>query len=113
MTRNEGSIWRSLSIPGVVWLFLFVVVPAYAVIAVAMGQIDPLLQPVPQWNPINWNVGFVKEAFTRVVPGGTCRPAPRHTTPSAPAPAVLCFAIGSPVPYSVARHAGRSKGLLL
>ena len=46
--RNESAIWRNFSIPGVVWLFLFVVVPAYAVVAVAMGQIDSLLQPVPQ-----------------------------------------------------------------
>ncbi len=38
--RNDGAIWRNFSIPGVVWLFLFVVVPAYAVLAVSMGQIN-------------------------------------------------------------------------
>jgi len=113
MTRNEGSIWRSLSIPGVVWLFLFVVVPAYAVVAVAMGQIDSLLQPVPQWNPIDWNVGFVKEAFTSVVPGGTYWPATRNTIVFVAVTVVLCFAIGYPVAYYVARKAGRWKGLLL
>src|SRR6201999_2626591 len=62
--RAEGSLWRGLSVPGVVWLLLFVVVPAYAVVAVAFGQIDTLLQPVPVWNPLDWNVGFVKKAFT-------------------------------------------------
>lgn len=111
--RNEGAIWRNFSIPGVVWLFLFVVVPAYAVVAVAMGQIDALLQPVPQWNPLDWNVGFVKEAFTSVVPGGTYWPATRNTIVYVFVTVVLCFAIGYPVAYYVARHAGRSKGLLL
>jgi ABC-type spermidine/putrescine transport system permease subunit I len=111
--RNDGAIWRNFSIPGVVWLILFVVIPAYAVLAVAMGQIDALLQPVPQWNPIHWNVGFVKEAFTSVVPGGTYWPATRNTLVYVLATVVLCFAIGYPVAYYVARHAGRSKGLLL
>jgi spermidine/putrescine transport system permease protein len=111
--RNDGAIWRNFSIPGVVWLILFVVIPAYAVLAVAMGQIDALLQPVPQWNPIHWNVGFVKEAFTSVVPGGTYWPATRNTLVYVLATVALCFAIGYPVAYYVARHAGRSKGLLL
>ena len=111
--RNDGAIWRNFSIPGVVWLFLFVVVPAYAVLAVAMGQINTLLQPVPQWNPVDWNVGFVKEAFTSVVPGGTYWPATRNTITYVAATVVLCFAIGYPVAYYVARKAGRWKGLLL
>ena len=111
--RNDGAIWRNFAIPGVVWLILFVVVPAYAVLAVAMGEINSLLQPVPQWNPLDWNVGFVKEAFTSVVPGGTYWPATRNTITYVAATVVLCFAIGYPVAYYVARHAGRRKGLLL
>lgn len=107
--RSEGSIWRNFSIPGVVWLFLFVVVPAYAVLAVSMGQINSLLQPVPAWNPINWNVGFVKEAYTSVVPGGTYWPAARNTITYVAACVCLCFAIGYPVAYYVARHAGRKR----
>ena len=111
--RNDGAIWRNFSIPGVVWLFLFVVVPAYAVVAVAMGQIDALLQPVPQWNPLQWNVGFVKEAFTSVVPGGTYWPATRNTIVYVAATVFLCFAIGYPVAYYVARHAKKTKALLI
>ncbi|MBS1892905.1 MAG: ABC transporter permease [Actinobacteria bacterium] len=111
--RHEGGIWRTLSIPGVLWLVLFVVVPAYAVLAVAMGQIDTLLQPVPQWNPLDWNVGFVKEAFGGVLPGGTYWPATRNTVVFVAATVLLCLAIGYPVAYYVARKAGRGKGLLL
>jgi spermidine/putrescine transport system permease protein len=78
-----------------------------------MGKIDALLQPVPIWNPLDWNVGFVKEAFSSVVPGGTYWPATRNTIVYVAATIILCFAIGYPVAYYIARHAKRSKGLLL
>jgi spermidine/putrescine transport system permease protein len=109
----ERGIWRALALPGVVWLILFIVVPAYAVLAVAMGEIDTLLQPVPIWNPLDWNVGFVKEAFTSVVPGGVYWPATRNTFLFVGATVALCFAIGYPVAYYIACHAKRTKGLLL
>jgi spermidine/putrescine transport system permease protein len=112
MTAERG-LWRSLAIPGVVWLVLFVVVPAYAVLCVAMGKIDTLLQPVPIWNPFEWNVGFVKEAFSGVFPGGVYWPATRNTILFVAATIGLCFAIGYPVAYYIARHAKRTKGLLL
>jgi putrescine transport system permease protein len=110
---SERSLWRGLALPGVVWLFLFVVVPAYAVVAVAFGKIDTLLQPVPVWNPFDWNVGFVKEAFAGIVPGGTYWPATRNTILYIGATVALCFTIGYPVAYYVARLSGRTKGLLL
>ncbi len=109
----ERGLWRTLASPGVLWLVLFVVVPAYAVLAVAMGQIDTLLQPVPTWNPFEWNVGFVKEAYSSVVPGGAYWPAARNTFVYVAATIALCFAIGYPVAYYIARHAKKSKGLLL
>ena len=113
MTERDRGLWRGLAAPGVFWLFLFVVVPAYAVLAVAMGKIDTLLQPVPIWNPLEWNVGFIKEAFSSVVPGGSYWPATRNTLVYVASTIVLCFAIGYPVAYYIARHAKRSKGLLL
>ncbi len=113
MTERDRGLWRGLAAPGVLWLFLFVVIPAYAVLAVAMGKIDTLLQPVPIWNPLEWNVGFIKEAFSSVVPGGSYWPATRNTFVYVASTIVLCFAIGYPVAYYIARHAKRSKGLLL
>lgn len=108
------NIWRGLAVPGVVWLILFVVVPAYAVFAVAFGKIDALLQPVPVWNPLEWNVGFVKDAFSSVVPGGIYWSATRNTIVYVACTIALCFAIGYPVAYYIARHAsGRTKALLL
>ena len=51
--------WRLFSIPGIAWLSLFFLVAFYAVLCVAFGNQDTLSQPVPFWNPLDWNVGYV------------------------------------------------------
>jgi spermidine/putrescine transport system permease protein len=108
------NYWRSFAVPGVVWLLLFVVLPAYAVVAMAMGTVDPiLLQPVPTWNPLHWNPGFVSQAFSGSLPGGQYWPAVAHTLLYVGASLILCFLIGYPVAYYVARHARRTKALLI
>ena len=61
------GLWPSLAFPGVLWLVLLFVVPFYAVLGVAFGTVDPVLfQPVPIWNPLEWNVGWLSEVFTRL-----------------------------------------------
>lgn len=105
--------WRSFALPGVVWLVLFVLVPLYAVLAVATGQVNLLNQPVPAWNPLSWNVGYLSQAFGGSLPGGQYWPAVRNTLLYVSASLVLCFAIGYPTAYYIARHARRTKALLL
>ena len=51
--------WRLLALPGVAWLSIFFIVAFYAVVAVAFGNQDSFSQPVPFWNPLDWNVGYV------------------------------------------------------
>lgn len=109
-----GSYWRTFAAPGVAWLLLFVLLPGYAVIAMAMGTVDPvLLQPVPTWNPMHWNPGFVSQAFSGSLPGGQYWPSVAHTLVYVGASLLLCFVIGYPVAYYVARHARRTKALLI
>ena len=110
---DNRSHWRAFALPGVFWLCLFVVVPAYAVIAMAMGKINLLLQPVPAWNPATWNPGFLSKAFSGSLPGGEFWPAVRNTIVYVAASLALCFMIGYPVAYYVARHAKRTKTLLI
>jgi spermidine/putrescine transport system permease protein len=107
------SFWRALTLPGVCWLALFVVVPAYAVLAMAMGRVNFLLQPVPAWDPAAWNPYFLAKALSGALPGGEFWPAVRNTLVYVTASLGLCFAIGYPVAYYVARHARRAKGLLI
>ena len=110
---ESRSHWRAFALPGVVWLGLFVVVPAYAVLAMAMGRVNFLLQPVPAWNPFGWNPGYVAKAFSGALPGGEYWPAVRNTLVYVSVALALCFAVGYPVAYYVARHARRTKGLLI
>jgi putrescine transport system permease protein len=111
--RSGRLNWRTVAAPGVLWLVLFTVIPAYAVLAMAFGRENFLLQPLPAWNPGTWNVGYLFKAVAQAVPGGEFWPSVRNTILYVAASLVLCFAIGYPVAYYVARHAGRSKALLI
>ena len=62
--------WRLLALPGVAWLSVFFLVALYAVLAVAFGNQDTLSQPVPFWNPLDWNVGYVWEMLKNIAHGG-------------------------------------------
>ena len=111
---ERQSYWRAFAAPGVLWLVLFVVLPAYAIFAMAMGNVDPiLLQPVPAWNPLQWNPGFVSQAFSGALPGGQYWSSVAHTLVYVGVSLLLCFLIGYPVAYYVARHAKRTKPLLI
>jgi spermidine/putrescine transport system permease protein len=110
---QSRSYWRGFALPGVAWLALFVVVPMYAVFAMAMGGINILLQPVPAWNPVEWNFGALGNVFSASLPGGEYWPAIRNTLVYVSVSLALCFAIGYPVAYYVARHAKRAKTLLV
>src|SRR5204862_202609 len=59
-----------LSIPGLAWLGVFFLVAFYAVVSVGLGNVNTLYVPLPHWNPIHWNVGYIWQALKAVVPGG-------------------------------------------
>ena len=63
-------IWRSLAIPGLAWLAVFFIVAFYAIISVGLGNVTTLYEPVPHWNPLDWNVGYIWQGLKAVVPGG-------------------------------------------
>ena len=51
--------WRLLALPGVAWLTVFFLLAFYVVVAVAFGNQNTLSEPVPYWNPLDWNVGYM------------------------------------------------------
>jgi spermidine/putrescine transport system permease protein len=107
-------LWRGFALPGVVWLILLFIIPFYAVTAVAFGQVNPtLLTPEPVWNPLQWNVGWMSEALTRLRPGGDLWVVVVRTCEYVVVSVGMCIAIGYPVAYYIARHATRTKSLLL
>ena len=62
--------WRLLALPGVVWLSVFFLLAFYAVVAVAFGNQNTLSEPVPFWNPLDWNVGYMLATLENIWQGG-------------------------------------------
>jgi spermidine/putrescine transport system permease protein len=106
-------VWSALAAPGMLWLALFFLVAFYAVVAVGLGNVTELYQPVPHWNPFTWNVGYIWQALQDVLPGGRSWDVFHRTLLYVVIAVVLSLAIGYPVAYYVSRHAGRWKAPLL
>ena len=106
-------IWRALAVPGLVWLAVFFVVAFYAIISVGLGNVTTLYEPVPHWNPLDWNVGYIWQGLKAVLPGGDTWDTFLRTIIYVVVAVVLSLAIGYPVAWYAARHAGRWRGLIL
>ena len=106
-------IWRVLAVPGVVWLSVFFLVAMYAVLSVALGNQDTLNQPIPYWNPLDWNVGYLLETLRNIWHGGAFLKVFLRTVAFVVVAMGLSLLIGYPVAYYAARHAGRWRGLVL
>ena len=63
-------IWRAFALPGIGWLIAFFLVAFYAIVATSFGFADDVGDPIPVWNPLNWNVGWFNAVFSELAPGG-------------------------------------------
>jgi putrescine transport system permease protein len=106
-------LWTVLALPGVVWLTAFFLIAFYAVISVGLGNVTELYQPVPHWNPLDWNVGYLWQALKNAAPGGPTWDVFVRTVLYVVVAVALSLAIGYPVAYYASRHAGRWRGLIL
>jgi ABC-type spermidine/putrescine transport system permease subunit I len=109
------GFWIALAAPGMIWLILLFVVPFYAVLAIAMGQLNRLYEtPIAVWNPLHWSSSNVINVWHDLV-GATSFAAPIviRTIVYVAIGSLLCLLIGYPAAYFVARFAGRRKGLFL
>jgi ABC-type spermidine/putrescine transport system permease subunit I len=105
--------WRILALPGVAWLSLFFLVSFYAVLCVAFGNQNQLNEPVPFWNPLDWNVGYVLQVLENIWNGEEYLTVFLRTLGFVAIALAISLLIGYPVAYFCARHAGRWRGLLL
>jgi spermidine/putrescine transport system permease protein len=110
---SSRRIWGLLTLPGVAWLAVFFLFAFYAVASVGLGNVTELYQPVPHWNPIDWNVGYLWQAIQDVVPGGRTFDVFIRTIVYVVVALILSLAIGYPVAYYTSRHAGRFRVLIL
>jgi ABC-type spermidine/putrescine transport system permease subunit I len=106
-------IWRVLALPGVAWLSLFFLVALYAVLCVALGNQNTLSEPVPFWNPLDWNVGYLIQTLRNLWTNGPFLHVFLRTCAYVAVAMALSLAIGYPVAYYAARHAGRWRAFVL
>jgi ABC-type spermidine/putrescine transport system permease subunit I len=111
--RVTRRLWPLLAAPGVFWLVALFVVPFYAVMAVAFsGTIDIYGEPIPAWNPLDWQFA----TFAGVVSDSVSGPFQAvwvRTGIYCLWALVICVVVGYPVAYYTARLAGRRRGLIL
>lgn len=106
--------WALLALPGMAWLAAFFLVAFYAMVAVGFGNVTDVYEPVPHWNPLEWNVGYLLQALDDVVPGGRTWPVFVRTLLYVVVAVTLSLAVGYPVAYYVSRSVtGRRKAVLL
>lgn len=106
--------WGWFAAPGMAWLAAFFLVAFYAMVAVGFGNVTDLYEPVPHWNPLDWNVGYMLQALEDVIPGGRTWDVFVRTVIYVVVAVALSLAIGYPIAYYVSRQAsGRTKVLLL
>jgi spermidine/putrescine transport system permease protein len=107
--------WILLAAPGILWLIVLFIVPFYAVLSIAEGQLNALYEsPVAVYNPAHWSSANLINVWHDLF-GATAFAAPvaLRTLWYVVAASLLCLVIGYPAAYFVARFAGRRKGMFL
>jgi ABC-type spermidine/putrescine transport system permease subunit I len=106
--------WAALAAPGIIWLAVLFIVPFYAIVAIAGGQVDVFGNPVAVWNPLHWSSMNFSAAW-RDVAGTSAFVGPilLRTLLYVALASLISLLIAYPAAYFVARFAGRRKALFL
>jgi spermidine/putrescine transport system permease protein len=109
------GFWRTLALPGLLWLLLLFVVPFYASLSTAGGKLDPIFgTATPEWNPLRWHPdAFSFVLRNLVLTNGPFRVVFVRTTIYVFCAVALCLLVAYPVAYYVSRLQGRAKTLML
>jgi spermidine/putrescine transport system permease protein len=111
--KKSPRLWAGFAIPGTAWLIALFAIPFYAVACVAFGTIDPVFRDaVPQWSPLAWDFTQAQQVLTSLATG-PLQGVGLRTIVYVFCAMTLCFVIGFPIAYFLARHAGKRKMLLL
>ena len=111
--NSRNRLWVALTAPGVAWLAFFFALPFYAVACVAFGSIDPIFRDaVPQWNPLNWDFTQASSVIDSIV-SGPLQGVVVRTFIYVLIAMATSFALGFPIAYYLARHAGKRRLMLL
>jgi ABC-type spermidine/putrescine transport system permease subunit I len=109
------GFWPSFAAPATAWLLALFVVPFYVILCVAFGKLDPIfLTPKPVFDPLQWQFGGFTDVLHQLFTSGSIyQSAFLRTLAYVAVATALSLAIGYPVAYFMARHAGRWKTFFL
>jgi ABC-type spermidine/putrescine transport system permease subunit I len=117
---QEGGVWfprwfwPSFAAPGLAWLLVLFVLPFYVILAVAFGTVDLFRNPLPVWQPWYWTKSYLFDVVGKIFGSQAfLRPTYYRTLVYVVVASALCLLIGYAVAYYVARHASRTKTLIL
>jgi ABC-type spermidine/putrescine transport system permease subunit I len=113
--EQSKRFWILLAIPGILWLIVLFIVPFYAALAIAMGQLNALTEaPIAQYNPLHWSSSNVINVWHDLFGAAAfAAPIALRTIVYVAVASLLCLVLAYPAAYFVARFAGRRKGLFL
>jgi spermidine/putrescine transport system permease protein len=118
--RSSGAwyprwYWPSFAVPATIWLLIFFVLPAYVVLSVAFGTVDPLFRtPLPVYNPRWWSFSTFSETMQKFYSGtAVYQPALIRTLTYVFVASAICLVLGYAVAYYTARYAGKYKVVVL
>jgi ABC-type spermidine/putrescine transport system permease subunit I len=113
--QQSKAFWIALAAPGIIWLILLFIVPFYAVLGIAEGQLNRLTEsPIAQYNPLHWSSSNVINVWHDLFGAAAfAGPIAVRTIVYVAIASVLSLVLGYPAAYFVARFAGRRKGLFL
>jgi ABC-type spermidine/putrescine transport system permease subunit I len=111
MRSRKNLFWVALAAPGIGWLAILFIVPFYAVLAIAMGKPNQLIEaPVAVWNPFDWSSSGVINVWRDIFGSAAfAGPIIGRTAAYTALASLLCLLIGYPAAYFVARFAGRRR----
>jgi ABC-type spermidine/putrescine transport system permease subunit I len=113
--QPSKAFWVALAAPGIIWLTLLFIVPFYAVLAIAEGQLNRLFEsPIAVYNPLHWSSANLLNVWHDLFGASSfAGPIALRTFLYVAAASLLSLLIAYPTAYFVSRFAGRRKGLFL
>jgi spermidine/putrescine transport system permease protein len=107
--------WPVFTLPGLIWLIVFFILPFYVVISVAFGTVEPLFRtPLPVYQPWWWSFETFSTTLQKFTAGGGIYLDPLvRTLEYVVAASLICLVVGYAVAYYTARFAGKRRGLIL
>src|ERR1700685_1213424 len=101
--QPSKAFWFALAAPGIIWLTLLFIVPFYAVLAIAEGQLNRLFEsPIARYNPLDWSSANLINVWHDLFGAASfAGPIVLRTVLYVAAASVLSLLIGYPAAYFV------------